>query len=76
MAFIAVYDADVLYPNTLRDRLIRIGQLPHPRRRSGPGLGVCARSVGAARVARQSGCNSGVFVRLTWTVMAERTTRR
>lgn len=29
MAFIAVYDADVLYPNTLRDRLIWIAQLPH-----------------------------------------------
>ena len=29
MAFIAVYDADVLYPNTLRDLLIRIAQLPH-----------------------------------------------
>lgn len=29
MAFIAVYDAEVLYPNTLRDLLIRIAQLPH-----------------------------------------------
>jgi hypothetical protein len=29
MAFIVVYDADVLYPNTLRDLLIRIAQLPH-----------------------------------------------
>ncbi len=29
MPFIAVYDADVLYPNTLRDLLIRIAQLPH-----------------------------------------------
>ena len=29
MRFIAVYDADVLYPNTLRDLLIRIAQLPH-----------------------------------------------
>ncbi len=29
MAFIAVYDADVLYPNTLRDLLIRIAQFPH-----------------------------------------------
>ncbi len=29
MAFIAVYDANVLYPNTLRDLLIRIAQLPH-----------------------------------------------
>lgn len=26
MAFIVVYDADVLYPNTLRDLLIRIAQ--------------------------------------------------
>src|SRR5262249_41380853 len=26
MAFIVVYDANVLYPNTLRDLLIRIGQ--------------------------------------------------
>lgn len=25
MAFIVVYDADVRYPNTLRDLLIRIG---------------------------------------------------
>ena len=29
MPFIAVYDANVLYPNTLRDLLIRIAQLPH-----------------------------------------------
>ena len=29
MAFIVIYDADVLYPNTLRDLLIRIAQLPH-----------------------------------------------
>lgn len=29
MAFIVVYDADALYPNTLRDLLIRIAQLPH-----------------------------------------------
>jgi predicted nucleic acid-binding protein len=29
MPFIAVYDADVLYPNTLRDLLIRIAQLPN-----------------------------------------------
>jgi hypothetical protein len=29
MAFIAVYDTNVLYPNTLRDLLIRIAQLPH-----------------------------------------------
>ena len=29
MAFIAVYDANVLSPNTLRDLLIRIAQLPH-----------------------------------------------
>lgn len=29
MAFIVVYDADVLYGNTLRDLLIRIAQLPH-----------------------------------------------
>ena len=28
MPFIAAYDADVLYPNTLRDLLIRIAQLP------------------------------------------------
>jgi hypothetical protein len=27
MAFIAVYDANVLYPSTLRDLLIRIAQL-------------------------------------------------
>ncbi len=26
MAFIVIYDAYVLYPNTLRDLLIRIGQ--------------------------------------------------
>jgi hypothetical protein len=26
MAFIVVYDANVLYPNTLRDLLIRVGQ--------------------------------------------------
>jgi hypothetical protein len=26
MAFIVIYDAKVLYPNTLRDLLIRIGQ--------------------------------------------------
>ncbi len=29
MAFIVLYDADVLYPNTLRDLLIRIAQHPH-----------------------------------------------
>jgi hypothetical protein len=29
MPFIAVYDANVLYPNTLRDLLIRIAQLSH-----------------------------------------------
>jgi hypothetical protein len=29
MPFIAVYDANVLYPNTLRDLLIRIAQQPH-----------------------------------------------
>ncbi len=29
MAFIVLYDANVLYPNTLRDLLIRIAQLPH-----------------------------------------------
>jgi hypothetical protein len=29
MAFIVVYDANVLYPNTLRDLLIRIAQQPH-----------------------------------------------
>jgi predicted nucleic acid-binding protein len=29
MAVIVVYDANVLYPNTLRDLLIRIAQLPH-----------------------------------------------
>lgn len=26
MAFIVVYDANVLYPNTLQDLLIRVGQ--------------------------------------------------
>ena len=29
MAFIVAYDADALYPNTLRDLLIRIAQLPY-----------------------------------------------
>ncbi len=29
MAFIVVYDANVLYPSSLRDLLIRIAQLPH-----------------------------------------------
>lgn len=29
MAFVVVYDANVLYPNTLRDLLIRIAQQPH-----------------------------------------------
>lgn len=29
MPFIAIYDANVLYPNTLRDLLIRIAQQPH-----------------------------------------------
>jgi predicted nucleic acid-binding protein len=29
MAFIVVYDANALYPNTLRDLLIRIAQLPY-----------------------------------------------
>lgn len=29
MVFIVIYDANVLYPNTLRDLLIRIAQLPH-----------------------------------------------
>jgi predicted nucleic acid-binding protein len=29
MAFIVIYDADALYPNTQRDLLIRIAQLPH-----------------------------------------------
>jgi len=29
MAFIVIYDANVLYPNTLRDLLIRIAQQPH-----------------------------------------------
>lgn len=28
MAFIVVYDANVLYPSVLRDLLIRIAQLP------------------------------------------------
>jgi len=45
MAFIVIYDADVLYPNTLRDLLIRIAQQPHlvqakwtaAALRSGPG---------------------------------------
>jgi predicted nucleic acid-binding protein len=29
MAFIVVYDTNVLYPNTLRDLLIRVAQQPH-----------------------------------------------
>ena len=29
MSFIVVYEANVLYPNTLRDLLIRIAQQPH-----------------------------------------------
>jgi hypothetical protein len=29
MPFTAVYDANVLYPNALRDLLIRIAQVPH-----------------------------------------------
>jgi predicted nucleic acid-binding protein len=29
MAFIAIYDADALFPNTQRDLLIRMAQLPH-----------------------------------------------
>lgn len=29
MAFTVIYDANVLYPNTLRDLLIRIAQQPH-----------------------------------------------
>jgi predicted nucleic acid-binding protein len=29
MAFIVIYDANVLYPNTLRDLLIRLAQQPH-----------------------------------------------
>jgi hypothetical protein len=29
MAFIVIYDANVLYPDTLRDLLIRIAQQPH-----------------------------------------------
>jgi len=29
MPFIVLYDADVLYPNTLRDVLIRLAQNPH-----------------------------------------------
>ena len=29
MAFLVVYDANVLYPNTLRDLLTRIAQQPH-----------------------------------------------
>jgi hypothetical protein len=29
MAFIVIYDANVLYPNTLRDLSIRIAQQPH-----------------------------------------------
>src|ERR1700729_3186949 len=29
MAFVVIYDANVLYPNTLRDLLIRIAQQPH-----------------------------------------------
>jgi predicted nucleic acid-binding protein len=29
MAFVVVYDANALYPNTLRDQLIRVAQLPH-----------------------------------------------
>jgi hypothetical protein len=29
MAFIVIYDANVLYPNTLRDLLIRVAQQPH-----------------------------------------------
>jgi len=29
MAFLVVYDANVLYPNTLRDLLIRVAQQPH-----------------------------------------------
>jgi hypothetical protein len=31
MAFIVVYDANVLYPSRLRDLLIRIAQLSPPR---------------------------------------------
>jgi hypothetical protein len=31
MAFIVVYDANVLYPNTLRDLLIRITPAASPR---------------------------------------------
>jgi hypothetical protein len=29
MPFTVIYDANVLYPNTLRDPLIRIAQQPH-----------------------------------------------
>lgn len=29
MPFIVVYDANALYPNTLRDLLVRIAQQPH-----------------------------------------------
>jgi hypothetical protein len=28
MSFIVIYDANILYPNTLRDLLIRIAQQP------------------------------------------------
>jgi hypothetical protein len=30
MAFIVIYDANVLYPNTLRDLLIRIDEASRP----------------------------------------------
>ena len=36
MAFIVVYDANVLYPNTLRDLLIRISQAGPPAQARSP----------------------------------------
>jgi hypothetical protein len=56
MALIVIYDANVLYPNKLRDLLIRIAQQPHlvqakwsTRRLCGP---VCSRSSIRAQGAR------------------------
>jgi hypothetical protein len=58
MAFIVIYDANVLYPNTLRDLLIRIAQQPHLvqakwTKSSTRRLGHCRRTARTSRRRRQ-----------------------
>jgi hypothetical protein len=48
MAFIVIYDANVLYPDTLRDLLIRIAQWPHLVQAKWTGLAAACRSARAS----------------------------